>query len=73
MAVHLRRRNVISPRCTWPSPLVSLSLSLCPRTPCTPLPLCRSFSHPSLHFGPLHQHCSPPGVKSVLCVCVFGV
>ena len=58
--------------------LVSLSLSLCPQTPSlaltphpkhsTPLPLCRSFSHPSLHFGPLHQHCSPPGVKSVLCV-----
>ena len=45
--------------------LVSLSLSLCPQTPSlaltphpkhsTPLPLCRSFSHPSLHFGPLHQ------------------
>jgi hypothetical protein len=48
--------------------LVSLSLSLCPRTPSTPLPLCRSFSHPPLHFGPLHQRGSPPGVKSVLCV-----
>ena len=48
-----------------PPHLVSLSLSLCPQTPSlaltphpkhfTPLPLCRSFSHPSLHFGPLHQ------------------
>ena len=27
-------------------------------------------SNPSLHFGPLHQRCSPPGVKSVLCVVV---